>query len=59
MGERIFQISGAGATVSKYGMDRFWRDARTLTLHDPVDYKYKLVGDWALNDVNPPVTSFT
>jgi len=57
--ERIFQISGAGATVSKYGMDRFWRDARTLTLHDPVDYKYKLVGDWALNDVNPPVTSFT
>ena len=59
VGERIFQISGAGATVSKYGMDRFWRDARTLTLHDPVDYKYKLVGDWALNDVNPPVTSFT
>ncbi len=57
--ERIFQICGAGATVAKYGMDRFWRDARTLTLHDPVDYKYRLVGDWALSGINPPVTSFT
>lgn len=57
--ERALQICGAGATVAKYGMDRFWRDARTLTLHDPVDYKYKLVGDWALNDEPPPVTSFT
>ena len=57
--ERAFQICGAGATVAKYGMDRFWRDARTLTLHDPVDYKYKLVGDWTLNGEPPPVTSFT
>ena len=57
--ERVFQICGAGATVAKYGMDRFWRDARTLTLHDPVDYKYKLVGDWALTGESPPVTSFT
>ncbi|MGI9658090.1 MAG: acyl-CoA dehydrogenase family protein [Gaiellaceae bacterium] len=57
--ERVFQICGAGATVAKYNMDRFWRDARTLTLHDPVDYKYKLVGEWALNGESPPVTSFT
>ena len=57
--QRAFQICGAGATVAKYGMDRFWRDARTLTLHDPVDYKYKLVGDWKLNGTPPPVTSFT
>lgn len=57
--ERVFQICGAGATVAKYGMDRFWRDARTLTVHDPVDYKYKLVGEWALNGTSPPVTSFT
>lgn len=57
--ERIFQICGAGATVTRYGMDRFWRDARTLTLHDPVDYKYRLVGEWTLNGVDPDVTSYT
>lgn len=57
--ERVFQICGAGATVAKYGLDRFWRDARTLTVHDPVDYKYKLVGEWALKGESPPVTSFT
>ena len=57
--ERIFQICGAGATVAKYGMDRFWRDARTLTLHDPVDYKYRLVGEWVLNGIDPEVTSYT
>ena len=27
------------ATASKFGFDRFWRNARTLTLHDPVAYK--------------------
>ncbi len=56
---RIFEICGAGATVEQHGLDRFWRDARTLTVHDPVDYKYRLIGEWALNDVPPPVTSFT
>ena len=57
--ERVFQICGAGATVAAHALDRFWRDARTLTLHDPVDYKYRLVGDWTLNAEPPPVTSFT
>lgn len=56
---RIFQLCGAGATVDKHNLDRFWRDARTLTVHDPVDYKYRLIGEWALNAVPPPVTSFT
>jgi len=57
--QRIFQVAGAGATVAKYNLDRFWRDTRTLTVHDPVDYKYRLIGNWALNGVDPPVTSYT
>lgn len=57
--ERIFQVCGAGAAIEKYDLDRFWRDARTLTLHDPVDYKYRLVGEWVLNGTPPPVTSYT
>ncbi len=30
----IFRICGASATLEKYGLDRHWRNARTLTLHD-------------------------
>jgi len=41
------------ATSARYRFDRFWRNARTLTLHDPVDYKVRDVGDWALNGQLP------
>ncbi|WP_420167358.1 acyl-CoA dehydrogenase family protein [Streptomyces violaceoruber] len=30
-----FELTGARATARPSGLDRFWRDARTLTLHDP------------------------
>ena len=35
----IFEMLGARATGKKYGFDRFWRDLRTHSLHDPVAYK--------------------
>ena len=57
--ERLFQVCGAGATVEKHNFDRHWRNARTLTLHDPVDYKSRLVGDWLLNGTPPPISSHT
>lgn len=50
---RIFEVMGARATSSRYRFDRFWRNARTLTLHDPLDYKVREVGDWALNGRYP------
>jgi alkylation response protein AidB-like acyl-CoA dehydrogenase len=50
---RIFEATGASATASKWGFDRFWRNARTLTLHDRLDYKVRELGDWALNDKVP------
>jgi alkylation response protein AidB-like acyl-CoA dehydrogenase len=50
---RIFDSMGARATSSQYGFDRFWRNLRTFTLHDPVDYKIRAVGNWALNDELP------
>ncbi|UZJ23904.1 acyl-CoA dehydrogenase family protein [Rhodococcus antarcticus] len=46
---RLFEIQGARATTSGYGFDRHWRNLRTHTLHDPVAYKAREVGDWALN----------
>ena len=57
--ERLFEVCSAGATVEKYDFDRHWRNARTLTLHDPVDYKSKLIGDWLLNGNAPPISSHT
>jgi alkylation response protein AidB-like acyl-CoA dehydrogenase len=50
---RIFEVMGARATASKYGFDRYWRNLRTFTLHDPVDYKVRAVGNWALNGQLP------
>lgn len=46
--QNIFQVMGARATTSKLNLDRFWRNVRTQTLHDPVDYKYQEVGEWVL-----------
>jgi alkylation response protein AidB-like acyl-CoA dehydrogenase len=50
---RAFETMGARATAAKYRFDRFWRNARTLTLHDPLDYKVREVGDFALNSRYP------
>jgi alkylation response protein AidB-like acyl-CoA dehydrogenase len=45
----MFDVMGARATSGHYRFDRFWRNARTLTLHDALDYKVREVGDWVLN----------
>ncbi len=50
---RLFEIQGARATTSAYGFDRHWRNLRTHTVHDPVAYKAREVGDWALNRRHP------
>jgi alkylation response protein AidB-like acyl-CoA dehydrogenase len=57
--EEVFELAGAGTTRRAHGFDRFWRDVRTLTLHDPVDYRYSMVGNFVINGEYPPVTSFT
>lgn len=46
---RLFEIQGARATTSAYSFDRHWRNIRTHTVHDPVAYKAREVGDWTLN----------
>ena len=45
--EQRGEVSIAIATA-KLNMDRFWRNVRTQTLHDPIDYKYQEVGEWVL-----------
>lgn len=36
--------TGARGTDAALGLDRYWRDARTLSVHDPVDWKNAEVG---------------
>ena len=51
--QNIFQVMGARATTTKLNLDRFWRNVRTQTLHDPIDYKYQEVGEWVLTGKVP------
>lgn len=53
-GTKLFELAGTSATVGGQGLDRFWRNARTHTLHDPVRWKYHAIGNYALNDCLPP-----
>ncbi|WP_130803966.1 acyl-CoA dehydrogenase family protein [Acinetobacter ihumii] len=51
--QNIFQVMGARATTAQLNLDRFWRNVRTQTLHDPIDYKYQEIGEWILTDAVP------
>jgi SfnB family sulfur acquisition oxidoreductase len=51
---RLIELGGSSATLAKHDLDRHWRNARTHTVHDPVRWKYHVVGDYWLNGTNPP-----
>ncbi|MET9092769.1 acyl-CoA dehydrogenase family protein [Streptomyces cyaneofuscatus] len=56
---RIFEVTGARATASAEGLDRFWRNVRTHTLHDPVAYKRREVGRHVLTGELPEPTWYS
>ncbi|EFQ64355.1 acyl-CoA dehydrogenase-like protein [Pseudomonas fluorescens WH6] len=56
---RLFEVTGARSTHASLRLDRYWRNLRTQTLHDPVDYKLHELGDWALNQVLPTPTFYS
>ncbi|RBM09495.1 acyl-CoA dehydrogenase family protein [Novacetimonas cocois] len=49
----ILAATGARGTDLQYGLDRYWRDARTLSLHDPVDWKNAEIGRHLLTGWTP------
>ena len=55
----LFDLLGPRATATHFGFDRFWRDLRTFTLHDPVDYKLREVGDFLLNGTVPAISQYS
>jgi len=56
---RIFEVMGSRSTTAAARLDRYWRNLRTQTLHDPVDYKLRELGDWALNSRIPTPTFYS
>ncbi|MDR7333714.1 acyl-CoA dehydrogenase family protein [Roseateles asaccharophilus] len=57
--QQLFELTGARATSGRYGLDRFWRNARVHTLHDPVDYKLRDLGRHALTGAWPEPTPYS
>jgi SfnB family sulfur acquisition oxidoreductase len=56
---KLFELAGTRATLAEHNLDRHWRNARTHTLHDPVRWKYAILGNYHLNDVKPPLHAWS
>lgn len=56
---KLFELAGTRATLAEHNLDRHWRNARTHTLHDPVRWKYAILGNYYLNDVKPPLHAWS
>lgn len=59
IGSRIFEVTGARATASSVGLDIFWRNIRTHSLHDPVAHKRAEVGRFFLLGEIPEPSWYT
>lgn len=51
---RALDVIGADAASVRHGFDRFWRNARTHTLREPVAHRLREIGDYFLNGAHPP-----
>ncbi|WP_449536251.1 acyl-CoA dehydrogenase family protein [Ferdinandcohnia sp. Marseille-Q9671] len=52
--EVLFDALGASATLQTKSFDRYWRNARTIASHNPLIYKERVIGDYAVNQTRPP-----
>jgi alkylation response protein AidB-like acyl-CoA dehydrogenase len=51
----LFDGLGSSAVDESAQLDRHWRNARTVTSHNPRIYKERIVGDWYLNGTAPSI----
>lgn len=51
----LFDALSGGATLRVAGLDRHWRNVRTLGNHNPRVYRTRVVGDYAVNGTLPPI----
>lgn len=52
----LFEVGGASATDRDRSLDRHWRNARTLSSHNPVVFQQRVIGDHLVN--GSPLTYF-
>ncbi|MES2531894.1 MAG: acyl-CoA dehydrogenase family protein [Pseudomonadota bacterium] len=50
----LFDALGASATLKPAGLDRYWRNARTISSHNPRVYRERQVGAFAVSGTPPP-----
>lgn len=50
----LFELGGTRSASASGNLSRFWRDARTHTLHDATRWKVQHIGRYALSGTPPP-----
>lgn len=48
-----FEVGGASAVLSERGLDRYWRNARVISSHNPLVFRTAAIGDHLLNGTVP------
>jgi alkylation response protein AidB-like acyl-CoA dehydrogenase len=56
---KVYELTGARATASSVGLDIYWRNLRTHSLHDPIAYKKREVGEFVLLNRVPEPSWYT
>jgi SfnB family sulfur acquisition oxidoreductase len=51
--EKLFELGGSRASLQHYNFDQHWRNARVHTLHDPLRWKFHILGNYYLNQQLP------
>lgn len=49
----LFEVGGASAVSAGRGLDRHWRNARTIASHNPAMLRQRAIGDYYLNGTAP------
>jgi alkylation response protein AidB-like acyl-CoA dehydrogenase len=50
----LFELAGTRSAAEPLNLSRYWRDARTHTLHDPIRWKVQHLGRWVVSGTVPP-----
>ncbi|UXA18858.1 SfnB family sulfur acquisition oxidoreductase [Mycobacterium sp. SMC-4] len=50
----LFELGGTRSASASGNLSRYWRDARTHTLHDPTRWKLQHIGRHTLSGTRPP-----
>jgi alkylation response protein AidB-like acyl-CoA dehydrogenase len=57
-GSLLFDVGGASATKKATNFDRHWRNARTLSSHNPTTFKARSIGQYVINGTPLPAKGF-